>query len=185
MQAIELLLSRNSHPKLADPAPSGAARERIYQAALRAPDHAGLKPWKFIEFTGEGRQQLGEVFVKAELARNPGADLEATKRLAASPLRAPMVIAVAAKIQEHPKVPASEQLLSAGCAAHGLLLAAEAEGYAAMWRSGSLCFDPLVKQELGLKLTDELVGFIYLGKPLGRRKPLPEYEVNDFVEQWS
>lgn len=185
MQAIELLLTRNSHPKLTDPIPEGASRERIYQAALRAPDHGGLKPWRFIEFSGEGRQRLGEVFARAELAQNPGADIEVTNKLRATPLRAPLVIAVAAKIQEHPKVPASEQLLSAGCAAHGLILAAEAEGFAAMWRSGWLCFDPLVKKELGLATSDELVGFIYLGSPLGRRKPLPEYELKDFVEKWS
>lgn len=185
MQAIELLLNRNSHPKLADPAPEGDSRERIYQAALRAPDHAGLKPWRFIEFVGEGRKRLGEIFAQAERARNPQADPEATQRMAASPLRAPMVIAVAAKIQEHPKVPASEQLLSAGCAAHGLILAAEAEGFAAMWRSGSLCFDPLVKQLLGLEAEDELVGFIYLGTPLGRRKPLPVHKTTDYVTRWD
>jgi nitroreductase len=185
MQAIDLLLTRNSHPKLTDPIPAGASLERIYQAALRAPDHGGLKPWHFIEFTGEGRTRLGDVFAKAELSQNPGADIEVTNKLRATPLRAPMIIAVVAKIQEHPKVPASEQLLSAGCAAHGLVLAAEAEGYAAMWRSGWLCFDPFVKKELGLGEADELVGFIYLGSPLGRRKRLPDYDVNDFVEKWS
>ena len=185
MQALELLLNRNSHPKLIDPAPAGPALERIYQAALRAPDHAALRPWRFIECSGEGLRRLGEVFVQAELARNPGADVEALNKLRLQPLRAPLVIAVAARIQEHPKVPASEQLLSAGCAAQGLLLAAEAEGYAGIWRSGWLCFDPLVKQELGLEATDELVGFIYLGTPVGRRKPLPDHAIQDYVERWT
>ena len=185
MQALELLLNRNSHPKLVDPAPQGGSLELMYQAALRAPDHAALRPWRFIECSGEGLKRLGEVFVKAELARNPGADIEGLNKLRLQPLRAPLVIAVIARIQEHPKVPPSEQLLAAGCAAHSLLLAAEAEGFAGMWRSGWLCFDPLVKQELGLAAADELVGFIYLGTPAGRRKPLPEQATADFVERWT
>ncbi|SFB78008.1 Nitroreductase [Marinospirillum celere] len=185
MQAIELLLNRNSHPKLIDPAPQGSALGRIYQAALRAPDHADLRPWHFIEFSGEGRERLGKIFVEAELVRNPGVDIEVQNKMAKQPLRAPMVIAVVAKIQEHPKVPASEQLLSAGCAAHGLLLAAEAEGFAGMWRSGWVCFDPLVKEKLGLNKQDELVGFIYLGSLAGRKKPLPEHSLEEFVEKWT
>lgn len=185
MQAIELLLHRNSHPKLAEPAPEGASLERLYQAALRAPDHGRLQPWRFIQFTGQGLRRLGEIFAQAELAQNPDTRHEVLDKLRSQPLRAPMIIAVAACLQAHRKVPASEQRLSAGCAAHGLILAAEAEGYAAMWRSGWLCFDSLVQKELGLEATEELVGFIYLGTPLGQRKRLPEYDVNDYVEKWT
>ena len=185
MQAMELLLNRNSHPRLMDPAPCGQALERIYLAALRAPDHARLKPWRFIECSGQGLKDLGQLFAKAELERHPEASQEELYRLSQQPLRAPLVIAVAAHLQQHPKVPASEQLLAAGCAAHALLLAAEAEGFAGIWRSGWPCFDPLVQQELGLAATDELVGFIYLGTPVGRRKPLPTYLVEDYVERWT
>lgn len=184
MQAMELLLNRNSHPKLTEPVPRGLALERIYQAALRAPDHAGLTPWRFIEFSGKGLDALGEIFAEAQLQQQPGTDIEELNRLRMMPYRAPLLIAVVARIQEHPKVPASEQLLSAGCAAHALLLAAEAEGFAGIWRSGWLCFDPHVKARLKLAAQDELVGFIYLGTPAGRRKQLPERQLADFVERW-
>lgn len=185
MQAIELLLNRNSHPKLAEPAPQGEALKHLYQAALRAPDHAELRPWRFLEFSGAGRERLGEIFAEAEVARHPETEEAVLNKMRKQPLRAPLVIAVVAKIQEHPKVPASEQLLSAGCAAHALLLAAEAEGFAGMWRSGWVCFDPVVKQKLGLSPQDELVGFIYLGSLAGRKKTLPEHSIEDFVEKWS
>lgn len=185
MQAMELLLGRNSHPRLIEPAPEGQAIERIYQAALRAPDHAGLTPWRLIEFRGKSLDKLGEIFAQAKLYEEPGVSIEDLTRLRNMTHRAPLVIAVIAKIQEHPKVPASEQFLSAGCVAHGLLLAAEAEGFAAMWRSGSLCFDPQVKQALKLKPEDELLGFIYMGSPVGRRKVLPEHNIADFVEKWK
>ncbi|GLR62625.1 nitroreductase family protein [Marinospirillum insulare] len=185
MQVTEFLIGRNSHPRLIEPAPEGQVMERIYQAALRAPDHAGLTPWRLIEFRNEGLGQLGELFAQAKLCEDPGASIEDLTRLRNMTYRAPLVIAVIAKIQEHPKVPASEQLLSAGCVAHGLLLAAEAEGFAAMWRSGSLCFDPKVKQSLKLNDADELLGFIYMGSPVGRRKALPERKTSDFVEKWT
>ena len=186
MQAMELLLSRNSHPRLVEPAPEGQVMERIYQAALRAPDHADLRPRRLIEFRGKSALDvLGEIYAQAKLCEDPGASIEDLTRLRNMTHRAPLVIAVIAKIQEHPKVPASEQLVSAGCVAHGLLLAAEAEGFAAMWRSGSLCFDPQVKQALKLAETDELLGFIYMGSPVGRRKPLPEHKIADFVEVWE
>lgn len=185
MQAMELLLGRNSHPRLIEPAPEGQVMERIYQAALRAPDHASLTPWRLIEFRDAGLGELGEIFAQAKLHENPGASIEDLTRLRNMTYRAPLVIAVIAKIQEHPKVPVSEQLLSAGCVAHGLLLAAEAEGFAAMWRSGSLCFDPQVKQALKMQQVDELLGFIYMGSPVGRRKALPERKTTDFVEKWK
>ncbi|WP_114418904.1 nitroreductase family protein [Marinospirillum perlucidum] len=185
MQAIDLLLNRNSHPRLIDPAPEGASLERIYQAALRAPDHGSVRPWRFIEFKNAGLKRLGDIYVEAEKNKNPGAEVELLNKLRNQPLRAPMVIAVIARIEEHPKAPPSEQRLSAACAAHGLLLGAEAEGFAGIWRSGWLCFDELVHQKLGLSQNEELIGFIYLGSVAGRRKPLPEHQVSDFVESWT
>ena len=74
-----------------------------------------------------------------------------------------MIITVVAKITEHPKVPEIEQIISAGCAAHALELAAFAQGLGAMWRSGGMMFDPSVKASLGLAEHEQIVGFLYLG----------------------
>lgn len=184
MQAMTLLLNRNSHPKLEAPAPEGEALERIYQAALRAPDHASLTPWQIIEFRDEGQNALGEIFAQAKVYQDPDTSFEALTRLRKMPKRAPLVVAVIAKIKNTAKIPASEQRLSAACVAHGLLLAAEAEGFAAMWRSGWVCFDDQVKKALKLDTTDEIIGFIYLGSAAGRRKTLPEHKTSDFVTRW-
>ena len=58
MDALTLLLNRSSQPRLEAPAPSGDALENIMQAALRAPDHACLTPWRFIVCTGKGLDKL-------------------------------------------------------------------------------------------------------------------------------
>ena len=76
MDTLTLLHERSSMGKLMEPAPSGEQLSAIYQAALRAPDHKELRPWRFIEFSGEGRERLGELFAEAEFQEDPSADDE-------------------------------------------------------------------------------------------------------------
>ena len=186
MDALTLLHQRSSRGKRIEPAPGAEQMEAIYQAALRAPDHKELRPWRFIEFSGEGRERLGELFAEAEFQEDPSASDDTLNAARKKPLRAPMIIAVIAKVTpDLPKVPKLEQVISAGCAAHSILLASQALGYGAMWRSGHYAFDPVVKKGLDLEEHDEIVGFIYLGSLGGRHKPVPSHNVADFVERWD
>lgn len=181
---LRFLQQRNSSPQLTDPAPSGSQLDEMFAAAMRAPDHARLRPWRFLTITGERREALGLLFREALLERNPAADDNARQKAANAPLRAPLLVAVVARLSEHPKVPYIEQQLSAGCAAHGLLLAAEALGYAGIWRTGDACFDRRVMDGLGLSANEELVGFVYLGTRRCDPKPLPAMRAEDFVSSW-
>ncbi|SDK82995.1 Nitroreductase [Modicisalibacter muralis] len=186
MDAMTLLHERNSMGKLMGPAPERQQLDALYRAALRAPDHKELMPWRFIEFSGDGIDRLGDLFAEAEYQANPHIDEAKLDAIRNKPKRAPMIIAVIAKVvPDQPKVPRIEQLLSAGCAAHGILLAAHAQGLGAMWRTGSFAFDKVVRQGLGLCENDEIVAFIYLGQPGGRLKRLPEHDPADFVERWD
>lgn len=185
MDAMTLLHERSSMGKLMAPAPDAEQLGAIYRAALRAPDHKELRPWRFIEFSGEGRERLGELFAEAEYREDPHVGDTALNAARKKPLRAPMVIAVIAKVTpEVPKVPKVEQVISAGCAAHAILLAAHAQGFGAMWRSGKYAFDPVVRKGLGLNEDDEVVAFIYLGTLGGRHKPIAQHDIDDFVERW-
>ena len=56
---LQFLQQRNSASRLIAPAPSAAQLEGIFRAALRAPDHAWLRPWRFITIAGERRTGLG------------------------------------------------------------------------------------------------------------------------------
>ncbi|MEC9484158.1 MAG: nitroreductase family protein [Halomonas sp.] len=186
MDAMTLLHERNSMGKLMGPAPSREQLDEMYRAALRAPDHKELTPWRFIEFSGEGIDRLGELFAESERKANPQADETQLASIRKKPKRAPMIIGVIAKVTpDLPKVPPIEQVISAGCAAHAILLAAHAMGLGAMWRTGSFAFDETVRQGLGLGEHDQIVGFLYLGQPGGRLKSLPERNPGDFVERWS
>jgi nitroreductase len=68
--ALAALLARASVPPrlLRDPGPDDAALDLAVAAALRAPDHGGLKPWRFVVVRGPARAALGEVLA-ASLAR--------------------------------------------------------------------------------------------------------------------
>ncbi|KGE05134.1 Nitroreductase family protein [Pseudohaliea rubra DSM 19751] len=185
IDAMTLLTERNSAPKLIEPAPGAAVREAIFAAALRAPDHAWLRPWRFLTVEGEARQALGSVLERSLLRREPEADATARERARCAPLRAPLVVVVLARLKAHPKVPPLEQRLSAGCAAHGILLATEAQGYAGIWRTGAAAFDREVVRELGGGEDEEIVAFLYLGSREGKAKRLPAMAVEDFVAPWN
>jgi nitroreductase len=182
---IEALQSRNSAPRLTAPGPSDAELDEMLACALRSPDHAWLTPWRFISVTGDARDSLGELLEASLLRRDPHADEAAREKARSAPLRAPLVLIVLAAIQEHPKVPAWEQQVSAGCAAFSVLLAAEALGYAGVWRTGAVTEDAEFTDSLGADENERIVGFLYLGSREGRSKPLPPRDPADFHRVWE
>ncbi|KUI99888.1 NAD(P)H nitroreductase [Vibrio sp. MEBiC08052] len=180
MDALELLLNRRSVAKLGAPAPEGKVLENIIRAGLRAPDHGGLMPWRFVIAQEHGLKKLSDILVQAVIADNGDeAQLEKVKN---APFRAPMVITVIAKVTPHEKVPALEQHLSAGCAVQAMHMAAQAQGFQGVWRSGKWMFHPLVHQAFGLEGDDEIVGFLYLGTPLLEPMKVPDRNLSRFVE---
>ncbi|GHC31067.1 nitroreductase [Kushneria pakistanensis] len=183
MDAMALLLDRQSHGKLEAPAPSAEQMEMIYRAALRAPDHGELRPWRFIEYSGQGRETLGEIFAGAELEDNPDVSDKTLEKARGKPLRAPFVIAVIAAVKADKKVPRIEQVVSAGCAAHAMLYAAHAQGLGAMWRTGDVVYHQHVRKALRLEHDDELVGFLYLGHCARGDRDIRTLDPADFIER--
>lgn len=71
-----------------------------------------------------------------------------------------------AHITENGKVPNWEQVVSAGCAVQAMQMAALAQGFNGIWRTGSWTHHPVVRQGFACREQDEIVGFLYLGTPL-------------------
>ena len=161
MEAIELLATRASNGKLGEPAPDDATLDAILTAALRAPDHGALRPWRVLVVRGEARERLGDLFAEIE----GGASPEETERARRKPLRAPLLLIVAAVVKESPKAPEIEQVLSAGAVAHGIVLGLQAHGFAGLWRTGAAAYSARMKSALGLSPQDHIVGFVYAGTP--------------------
>lgn len=192
VEAIELLQARRSIGKLGDPAPDGEALERILRAALRAPDHGALRPWKILLVRGAARERFGEVMADALARRAPGASAEELARERGKALRAPLLAIVVAACKESAKIPEVEQLLSAGCVAYGLEIAAQAEGFGAIWKTGAPAYDRYVHERLGLAERDRIVAIVYVGTPLdvrvagdGATSEESRPAVADLVAEWT
>ncbi|MBF0278050.1 MAG: nitroreductase family protein [SAR324 cluster bacterium] len=188
MDILNFLTARNSIAanKLIEPAPTSEQLGQIFQAAVSAPDHGRIHPWRFIVIEGDARKKLGDVFVRATKLREPDAYEGMLETLRSKPLRSPMIIAVCAIVEEnHPKAPEVEQIISAGCAAHSLMMALNALNFGAILLTGPNAHDNLVKKELGLEEKDVIVGFVYTGTPEGEQpsKTRPDYQ--QFVEYFN
>lgn len=185
MDALDALMHRVSVGRLLAPAPTAEQREILFQAAFRAPDHKLLHPYRFLTIEGKGLDRLGDLLAEATAASADDVPQGAIDKARKNPHRAPLIVVAIACLQEHPKVPACEQLLTAGCAAHGLVLAAYAQGIGAMWRSGDVSFSPIVARGLGLAANEQVIGFIYLGTAETEPRspaPLPSAE---YVGAWT
>ena len=156
MDAVELLTTRSSMPRLIEPGPSVEQLELIKKSAVRAPDHMSLAPYEFIQFQGKDRGILADIYQQA--ARINDFSETIVEQAGQLPFRAPLVIAACLRYQEHPKVPREEQLCTVACASHGMQQAAFAQGLGAIWRTGWIAEDDYVKEQLGL-LKTMLVGF--------------------------
>jgi len=180
LDALEALQQRTASPRLDEPMPSDDELESIYKAGLRAPDHGMLRPWRFLVVKGEAREKLGQMFVER---MDPDTE-EAKTKLLNAPLRAPMIIIAVAEIQEHPKVPPVEQIGATAAAIQNMSVAIHALGYSSIWRTGAVAFHEGVKDALGFKAKDEIVGLLYVGTPTAKRE-VPENKIEDYFKEWA
>jgi nitroreductase len=184
MDAVVALTTRVSPLKLGSESPQGAALDNILNAGLRAPDHGRLRPWKFLLVRGVARNRFGSVLEEALRLREPTATERVLQAEREKPLRAPLIVVVAASIREDSKVPAIEQQLCAAAAAQNMLIAAHAQGFGGFWRTGAPSYDFYVKQALGLKAADAIVGFLYLGN-VATPGPAKQPDPTGVVEEWT
>lgn len=176
---IEWINSRRSIGNLDTPAPTHEQIRAAVGCAATAPDHKKLRPWRFIVTEGDARLELGRALVTAaqHKAAIDGEELseKTLHKTANLPLRAPMIITVVTHMHEHKKVPAFEQMLSAGSAVQNLILALKSQGFSTVWRTGLLCNEPAVKAYFGVAADDYVTAFVYTGtSPVDKhlRKPI-------------
>ena len=165
MEVLEAIYRRQSIGKVKpDPVPRKLI-EQLLAAAVQAPNHHKVQPWRFVVITGAARERLGEAMAQSRRANQPEAGQDDLQRERLKPLRAPVVIAVAVDKPSLPKVLEIENVCAAAAAVQNLLLAAHALGLGAMWRTGAAATDPAIKQFLGFDPDQYLIGFVYVGYP--------------------
>jgi nitroreductase len=184
---IDALLSRRSVPalQLREPGPSQQQIDAAIDAALRAPDHGGLKPWRFVLIHGSARVRLSELFVRRLQQREPATPPGKVEKARTMPLTAPLVIAVGAHLRQDHKVPEVEQLLATGAGVMNLLNAFHTQGYGAIWLTGGNAYDPQIAAALGFDAQERCLGFVYVGSKSSPDNSLPRRpERAAFVRDW-
>ena len=180
MDALQNILNRVSARSLKSPHPTIEEMDIVDKAALRAPDHAWLRPSSFIEVSDKGLDKLSKIFF--DFANTiPDIKEEIKEKYKNAPYRAPMIIILVNTYKEHPKVPKIEQKLSTAAGAQNILLSLRALGYSAIWRTGKLAFNPFVSSRLGLNKDQEILGYLYVGTADGKNKKIPEIDIENFV----
>jgi nitroreductase len=165
MDAFEAILTRHSVAKVKpDPIPHEMI-EKLLHAAVQAPNHYRVRPWRFVVLTGNGRAALGEVMAQSLKILNPELPDSALEIERVKPLRAPVLIAVGVYKSADPRVLEIENICAVAAAVENLLLAAHSAGLGAMWRTGPAARDPEIKKFLGFEPDQELLSFVYVGYP--------------------
>lgn len=178
MHAIDLLTQRQSNAALQTPAPSPEHLSIILTSGMKVPDHGCLSPWHFTVIKEQGLTRLSEIFLQA--IENKHYDEAKRIKTSKMPFRAPLIIAISTRLKQHDKVPKQEQIIAAGCTVHAMQMAAFSLGYGAIWRTGELSYNALVKEKLNIASEDEIVGFLYIGTKSKEmpNKPVKPYEEN-------
>lgn len=188
MDLLDLIDARHSTParQLGEPGPSPQQLERLLTSAIRVPDHGKLVPWRLLTITGDARSVLGERLAQIHQRNEPDVSPAALGKDRERYTFAPLVVAVIARVEnDHPKVPAQEQILSAGCVAHNLLLCAHAMGFGAQWLTGWAAYDGEAAALFGLSPQERIVAFVHIGTP---RESMPERSrplLGDVTSEWQ
>jgi len=165
--ALQALAGRHSQgPKyMVAPAPSRAQWQQAADLALRAPDHGGLRPFRFVLVSEEQRAPLAELFVNA--ARRWGqSEAEELQRAHERAWNGPGLAALIVRLREgEPEVPAHEQLICAGAGLMNFLNALHLMGYAAKTLSGAALRDPAL-QAAFCRPGEQLLAWVLAGTPL-------------------
>ena len=100
--------------------------------------------------------------------------------------RSPVLLAVSSHLnpQRFDKVPAIEQVLSAGALCQNMLIAAQALGYGAQWVTGWPAYHAEIRMALGHSQDTDIVGFVHIGTAAEAPKERPRPDPSAMISEW-
>jgi nitroreductase len=178
MDLFETIHKRHSVSKVKADAPPRDMVEKLLDAGNHAPNHYKVRPWRFVVLTGNARNKLGDAMAASQHERLPEIPAEGLDKTRALPLRAPVIIAVGVDKPVEAKILQLENYSAAAAACENILLAAQASGLGAIWRTGEWSRDEKVKAFLGFEADQHIAGLIYIGYPETENEaaPRPSHE---------
>lgn len=182
---IDSLLSRQSIKFVQAPGPTDAQLDLILQAAMRAPDHGAIHPWRFAVVRGADIPAVVDVAVRVGLAQGtplaqPKVD-NARKWLS----RVPLLILIACRPDPNGRILEEESRLSVAAAVMNMLNAAHALGFHGFWSTGLGTYLDGLGDALGFDALDErFMGYLAIGTPIHTPEPVQRPDWRGFVTEW-
>jgi nitroreductase len=163
VDVIDAIHTRFSAGKMRPDPVSRELIEKLLDAAVQAPNHYKVRPWRFVVLIEDGRKRLGNLMADILHHKFPDLKDDVLDKERAKPLRSPVLIAVGVEKSTETKVLEIENICAAAAACQNILLTAEALGLGAHWRTGDAARDPEVKKFLGFAEDQNLIAFLYIG----------------------
>lgn len=160
---------------------------QLLENANWAPTHKRTEPWRFTVFTSDGLATLAAF--QADLYRRSAAakfSQEKSDKLVRTIMACSHVIALGMKRSAEDHIPEVEEIAAAACAVQNIYLSLAPHGLGGYWSTGGVTYLPEAKSYFGLRDTDRLMGFFYLGYvqiPSGDSKRGPVAEKTTWVSQ--
>jgi nitroreductase len=173
MEVIEAIHKRRSVGKMGSKPVPRELIEKLLDAAVQAPNHYKVRPWRFAVLVGQGRESLGDLMADIFHRKFPDVGSNPMEKERAKPLRSPVIIAVGVDKPADPRVLEIENICAAAAACQNILLTAQALGLGGHWRTGDAARDPRVKKFLGFSEDQYMIGFLYIGYPEAVVEPYP------------
>jgi nitroreductase len=179
-----LALRYSVGPKhLAPPGPSAEQWARAADLALRAPDHGGLRPFRFVVVGDGQRATLSELFAQGAQQRGQGA--EEVERARARAFNGPGLAALVARVRDDvPDVPAHEQWLCVGAALMNFMNALHLMGFGAKALSGASVSDPAVHAAF-CGPGERLASWVIAGRPTRAAHPKGDVAASPVISDWQ
>lgn len=183
---LQSLLNRQSVKFVRAPGPDEEQLALILQAAMRAPDHGKLRPWRFSLIRQDVMPQfVDKLFATAQASATPipAHKEENARRWLAD---VPLLIAVACHLDHSvTKIPESERLLAVGAAVMNMLNAAHMLGFGAFWSTGLGTYIDEVTEMLGFDSLDyRFMGYVAIGTPIDETFPITRPDFTQFVKDY-
>lgn len=183
---IETLLNRSSAKFVTSPGPSDEELEQILQAAMSAPDHGALVPWRIKVIRGEAVKTFADFALDLRNKQDP-IDPEVLEANRAWLHEIPLILSVSCYIDySNTKISEEDREYATACAMMQILNACHALGYGAFWASGLATGIPEFQSAMGFDALDHRdMGYIVIGTPKFNLPSKQRASYKTIAQEWT
>lgn len=178
---LDAILHRRSASGLRAPGPTREQLELLLRAATTVPDHGMLQPYRFVVVEGEARARFGDAIADAAREARPELSAGLLDKARRKPFAAPTLIVLIAAPRTDTVIPEWEQLASACCTGYAIVLAADALGLGAVWKSAAVVEGAGFRETLAMQPGERVLGWILLGQGEPNDRPRPAVDLRGLV----